>query len=52
MHVHIPCMEVDGLVADGDLFEPVVAMEIEQERCDHKNGQITPNSHTHAHMYT
>lgn len=32
----VPCMEVDGLVADGDLFDPVVAMDTEQERYDHK----------------
>ena len=34
--MHVPCMEVVGLVADGDLFEPVVAMETEQEGRDFK----------------
>jgi hypothetical protein len=29
-------MGVGGLAADGDLFEPAVAMETEQEVCDFK----------------
>ena len=41
-------MEVVGLVADGDLFEPVVAMETEQEGCDLKGFPLmTDWSHTY-----
>ena len=42
-NVHIPWVEVGGLVADGDLFEPVVTMETIEEGHDH---------HICTHMHT
>ena len=44
----IPCMGVGGLVPDGDLFEPVVAMETEQEGYDIK-GLTLYNYNTCTH---
>ena len=39
-------MGVGGLAADGDLFEPVVAMETEQEGYDFK-GFLLITNHTY-----
>ena len=50
----IPCMGVGGLVDDGDLFEPVVAMETEQEGydikglTDHMYNTCTQNKNMHV----
>ena len=43
-------MGLAALLADGDLFEPIVAMETEQEGYDHKTVKLF--IHTYSDIYT